>query len=407
MTSAELTASDPPLPRPFGPYTLFDRVGRGGMAEIFLARERGELGAARLVVVKQMLPELASSPDFAAMLIAEAKLAARLRHGNVAQVFDLGRHDGLLFIAMEYVEGLDLGDLLRRCTRQHLALPAEFGLHIVTEMLRGLEHAHRCPGDDGEPIGLVHRDVSLSNVLVSFEGEVKLCDFGIAHANESGAAPTGAIQGKAGYMAPEQARGEPLDARADVFAAGIVLWELLAGRRYYRASEGQSLLEIARQASFKPLPASDLPHHDQLALIVARALDSDRTARYPSAQAMRRDLEGYATRAGLVSSSLRLGAWVREHFADATVERRHRRERVLQALDLGPALVMTPIAAAVAEKQPESLAHREPPASLDVAPVATSVAAPATVAGGGQRWVRVAAMTALLVLVALMAYRLR
>ncbi|RYE87556.1 MAG: serine/threonine protein kinase, partial [Myxococcales bacterium] len=311
------------------------------MAEIFLARERSELGAARLVVVKQMLPELASSPAFSELLIAEAKLAARLRHGNVAQVYDLGRHDGLLFIAMEYVEGLDLGELLRRCSRERVPLPAAFALHIGVEMLRGLEHAHRCPGPDGQPMGLVHRDVSPSNVLVSFEGEVKLCDFGIAHANESGAAPSGAIQGKAGYMAPEQARGDSLDARADVFAAAIVLWELLAGRRYYRASEGQSLLAVARQASFQPLPLSDLPHHEQIALVLGRALGSDRSTRTPSVEAMRRDVEAYLDRSGLVTSSLRLGAWLREHFADATVERRHRRERVLQALDLGPPLVLT------------------------------------------------------------------
>jgi serine/threonine protein kinase len=353
-------ASSPGLPRVFGKYTLFDAVGKGGMAEIFLAREQMELGATRLAVIKQILPELAGKPAFVELLIREAKLAARLTHANVVQVTDLGRHEGQLFLAMEYVEGFDLNDLLRRCSRSKTPLPVEFALLIVAETLRALDYAHRRTDDEGNPLGLVHRDVSPSNVLVSFEGEVKLCDFGIAHANEAaGDAVSEQIQGKAGYMSPEQARGEPLDARADVFSAGVILWELLAGRRYYRAAEGQSLLALARSAPEQPLPERGLPCEPELRALITRALHPSREERYPSAQAMLRDLEDLTARAGLVASPLRLGAWLREHFAAETLERRRARERALRALDLGPPVLITPLSPPVAseESPPASLAH--------------------------------------------------
>src|SRR5579872_4867220 len=276
------------LPRTFGRYALFDFIGKGGMAEIYLARQKTELGATRRCVVKQILPEFARDPAFSDMLVHEAKLAARLSHANVVQVFDLGREDERLFIAMEYVEGFDLNDLLRRCSRAKVPMPFELAVHVMREALKGLDYAHRRTDDEGRPLGIVHRDVSPSNLLVSFEGEVKVCDFGIAHANEAlgqTAAPqlTEALKGKAGYMSPEHARAEPIDARADVFAAGIVLWELAAGRRLYRSSdEGPSLLEQARRAEVPPLPDGALPAADQLRSILNRALSTDRDARYPS-----------------------------------------------------------------------------------------------------------------------------
>src|SRR5580692_10605877 len=253
--SAAPTTAPTPLPRSFGRYALFDFIGKGGMAEIYLARQKTELGATRLCVVKQILPGLAGDPKFSDMLVHEAKLAARLSHANVVQVFDLGRADGRLFIAMEYVEGFDLNDLLGRCSRARVPLPFELAVHVLREALRGLDYAHRRTDDDGKPLGIVHRDVSPSNLLVSFEGEVKVCDFGIAHANDTllGGGTSAhelaeALKGKAGYMSPEHAAGQPIDARSDVFAAGIVLWELAAGRRLYKGGEGRdTLLEQARR----------------------------------------------------------------------------------------------------------------------------------------------------------------
>jgi eukaryotic-like serine/threonine-protein kinase len=365
--NAEAVAHIPspsPLPRKFARYTLFDFVGRGGMAEIYLGRSTTELGAARLSVVKLILSEYAALPKFAEMLIFEAKLAAQLSHANVVQVFDLGRENDQLFIAMEYVEGFDLNALLRRCSKQKIPLPVEFGLFIVACALRGLDYAHRRTDDTGRALGIVHRDVSPSNLLISFEGEVKLCDFGIAHANDAMTnlvtPPSGeavpyrqqeenlseALQGKAGYMSPEHARGEVIDARADVFAAGIVLWELLAGRRLYKigdGSNGTSLLEVARNAEIPAFPARDLPNEDRLREIVGKALARDKADRYASASAMLRDLEGYAIDARAMASPLKLGEWMAEHFGVEVIERRRARERGAAAIAKGPLVVLTPI----------------------------------------------------------------
>ncbi|MGD0680021.1 MAG: serine/threonine-protein kinase [Polyangiaceae bacterium] len=334
------------LPRTFGRYALFDFIGKGGMAEIYLARQKTELGAARRCVVKQILPELASDPAFSDMLVHEAKLAARLSHANVVQVFDLGREDERLFIAMEYVEGFDLNDLLRRCSRARMPLPFEMAVHVVREALKGLDYAHRRTDDEGRPLGIVHRDVSPSNLLVSFEGEVKVCDFGIAHANDALALRAGnelneALKGKAGYMSPEHARGEPMDGRADIFAAGIVLWELAAGRRLYKAGDDQlSLLDQARRADVPPVPDRELPAAEKLNQILSRALAKDRDARYTSAAAMQRDLDEYAVLAKLKTSPLKLGAWLSTTFGEEIVTRRRARERAAAALELGAPLVL-------------------------------------------------------------------
>ena len=216
------------------------------MAQIYLARAETELGATRLAVVKQILPAFADDPRFADMLIHEAKLAARLSHRRIVQVFDLGKENEHLYIAMEYVEGFDLNSLLRRCTEQKVSLPATACAGHRRRRARGARlRASPRSTRTSKPLGIVHRDVSPSNVLISYEGEVKLCDFGIAHANdlvkEESAAE--ALKGKAGYMSPEHARGESLDARADVFAAGIILWELLAGRRLYKPKSDIPLVD--------------------------------------------------------------------------------------------------------------------------------------------------------------------
>jgi eukaryotic-like serine/threonine-protein kinase len=340
------------LPRSFGRYLLFDFVGKGGMAEIYLARQKTDLGATRLCVVKQILPALAGDPQFSDMLVHEAKLAARLNHANVVQVFDLGRADERLFITMEYVEGFDLNDLLKRCSRAKVPMPFELAVHVLREALRGLDYAHRRSDDAGQPFGIVHRDVSPSNLLLSFEGEVKVCDFGIAHANDrlftSGQHEMEeALRGKAGYMSPEHARGEGLDGRADVFAAGIILWELAAGRRLYKTDDGRgTLLEQARAAFIPELPKLGLPEEAKLQAIVSKALTKDRDARYQSAGAMLRDLEGYAASARLMTSPLQLGDWLERTFGEEILERRRARERAAAALERGAPVVVQPIAEA-------------------------------------------------------------
>ena len=360
--SAAVLTGRQSLPRKFGRYALFDFIGKGGMAEIYLARAKTELAGARLCVVKQILPELASHSQFAELLIHEAKLAARLSHANIVQVFDLGRADERLYIAMDYVEGFDLNDLLRRCSRAKLPLPFEFALRIVSETLRGLDYAHRRVDDAGKPLGIVHRDVSPSNILLSFEGEVKLCDFGIAHANEVAFGPEGApedsqerlpdgatavdeaIKGKAGYMSPEHARGESIDARADVFAAGIVLWELIAGRRMYRADTGKlPLIDQARAAEIPKLPMRGLPLEVQLHAIAHKALAVKREDRYASAHLMLRDVESYMAGSRLVGSPIRFGEWLVEKFAADIVQQRRARERAVEALERGAPVSLVPL----------------------------------------------------------------
>jgi serine/threonine-protein kinase len=339
------TSTSGVLPRRLGRYHLFAHIGRGGMADIHLAQADTGFGdAKRLVVIKEMLESVVESGRFVDMLVSEAKLAARLSHANIVAVEDLGRVDGSLFIAMEYVEGLDLRELLRRCAKDGVALPIDFSLRIVIEALRGLSFAHRARDDEGRPLGIVHRDVSPSNVLLSFDGAVKLCDFGIARAMElADATCEEAIAGKAGYMSPEQARGDAIDARADVFAAGIILWELLAGRRLYRSADSRRLLDLARAASVPPLPVHDLPRESDLHAIVARALSPDRDARYPSAAAMLADLEEYVAMAGMMASEIRFGSWLLENFGEELVRDRRARERAMRALSRGPVAVIQPL----------------------------------------------------------------
>jgi serine/threonine protein kinase len=223
----------------FGRYRLLERLGQGGMAEVFKAKSFGVEGFEKVLVIKRILPELARSQEFVDMFVHEAKLAVRLSHANIVQVFDLGvapRADVLgskqpdtYYMAMEFVNGFDLATVLSQCRRQQLALPIDMCVFVAAEIAKGLDHAHRRKDDRMLPLGIVHRDVSPQNVLLSLEGEVKVTDFGIAKArgaletkiNED--TRTGRLQGKFGYMSPEQARGEPVDARSDLFSLGIVL----------------------------------------------------------------------------------------------------------------------------------------------------------------------------------------
>ena len=332
------------LPREVSRYVLFEHIGRGGMADIYLARMRNALGGSRLCVIKEILPRLSHDARFAEMLTREAKLAAQLSHANVVQVFDLGRDTAAadrLFIAMEYVEGFDLNQLLRQLSKHRIALPADFALFIVRECLKGLDYAHRARDDHGNELGLVHRDVSPSNVLISFEGEVKLCDFGIARALEgsAGAVDGGAVAkarvaGKSAYMSPEHARGDELDARADVFAAGILLWELCAGRRLYKGTEAE-MLAMARLGEVPHLPDRGLP--DQLALqrVLDRALAADREDRFESAAAMLDALEDYAMANRLMASPLRFASFLTDRFADEIIAVRRANEKATHALDEG------------------------------------------------------------------------
>ncbi|NOY94708.1 MAG: protein kinase, partial [Deltaproteobacteria bacterium] len=268
--------------RRFGSYELIDRIGRGGMAEVWRARSRGAAGFEKEVVLKRVLPSLMAGSDFAELLIREAKIAARLHHPNVVQIFDLGEQDGAYFIAMEYVAGCDLATAVRRHPspwieqgEQGLSLPLR--LFIVTEAARALDYAHRRQDDEGRPLHIVHRDISPQNILLGFEGEVKVADFGIARADAIGLGAEedpGILRGKYAYMSPEQARSESLDGRSDLFALGIVLWELVTGRRLFKTASTEETLERVRRAEIPEVSTEawppGLPELITLALAPAR-----------------------------------------------------------------------------------------------------------------------------------------
>ncbi len=313
------------------------------MADIYLARSRDEEAGPRLVVIKELLPELALEPRFLRMLRDEATIASRLVHPNVAHVLGIEEEDGQLFLAMDYVEGIDLRELLGQCTKRKLDLPVRYRLHILCEVLKALAFAHGFVSEDETVAGVIHRDVSPSNVLLAFDGQVKLCDFGIASALNVAAVPAETIEGKASYMSPEQARGDVLDVRSDVFSAGILAWELLQGRRMYRAREGESLIELSRRAETPKLAPRGLPEEEVLFAIVSRALAVEPEDRFPSAASLRLVLARYLENTEQAVTSGELGGWLSEHFAEQKLARRRARERVLAALDRGPAVVLTAI----------------------------------------------------------------
>lgn len=358
---------------------LFERIGYGGMANIYLARRRTDPGAGKLYVIKEILPDLATNARAVEMLVEEARISMRFEHPNVVRVQDLGRDGEDYHIAMEYVEGLDMRELLRRAALQRIPVPIAHSLYVIGNVLRGLDHAHRRRDENGELMRIIHRDVSPANVLLSFDGDVKVCDFGIARAGTTMRVDD-AYQGKAGYMSPEQANGEPLDARSDVYAVGIMLWELCAGRRLYKAKQGESLLEVAQQAIIPQLPQRDCPAEDELHEIVYKALAKNRDDRYSSARAMLRDLERYAFHAKLLTTPNEFGSFLHDHFAAEFMPARRRNKRVVEAIEAGPIAILTPLALPIRQKRPErssitNSAEMTPP---DSNPIPPSSKAPAS-----------------------------
>ncbi|QAT88920.1 serine/threonine protein kinase [Corallococcus coralloides] len=276
-----------PSPQQFGKYVLVSKLAAGGMAVTYRARMTGAMGVTKPCVIKQILPHFVDDHDFVEMFIGEARLVAGLTHGNIAQVFDFGEVDGQYFIAMELVHGQPLSKVLRRASRAGIGfLPQPLALHIASKLCEGLDYAHRHVGEDGQMLGLVHRDVSPDNVLISYEGEVKVIDFGIAKATSVVEARTspGTLKGKYPYFSPEQAQGrQDLDARTDVYAAGVVLYEMLCGRRPF---EGEFVTVLPRIITGDCLPPSAVNPGigEDLETIVAHAMAVDREARYQTAK---------------------------------------------------------------------------------------------------------------------------
>ena len=296
----------------FGRYELLRRIGAGGMAEVYKAKTFGPEGFVKDVVIKRILPAFNEDPDFVEMFINEARLAARLQHTNIVQIFDFNQVDGVYYIAMEWVEGTDLRRIINRSRRRSRPVPARAAVHVGVETLKGLHYASTRT-EAGKPLNLVHRDISPHNLLVSFAGEVKITDFGIAKvAALASSTRSGMLKGKLGYMSPEQAAGEVLDARSDIFSLGIVIWEMLAGRRLYQGdSEGELFAQVKRAEVPPPRSLRD-EIDDGLERVLMRMLATDRDERYASAAEALEELSRFD--AG--GDSLAVSAYLRDLLPD-------------------------------------------------------------------------------------------
>lgn len=301
----------------------------GGMAEIYLARQKGIEGFEKLLVIKRILPHLSMEKRFVDMFLDEARLAARLNHPNIVQIYDLGRHGDDYFIAMEYLEGESLGKLVSEADKAKYTLPPELSAGIVLEICKALEYAHNRRDVNGKPLKIVHRDVSPHNIIVLFTGGVKLVDFGIAKAtSQIHHTRPGTIKGKLSYLSPEQCLSGPIDARTDIFSLGIIFWELLASRRLYKlAADGA----IIRAILDRPVPEirktkPEVP--EELEAVAMSALNKDPADRFQSAKEMGDAIQTYLRKVGAAAGTQEIGA-----FANVVLAKRaEEKEKLLHRI---------------------------------------------------------------------------
>ena len=308
----------PDGPRPFGKYELIELIGTGGMAEIYKARSLGPDGFAKLLVVKKILPEYAQNKAFINMLIAEAKVTSLLEHPNIVQIFELGEIAGQYYIAMELVDGADLLDVLARCTRDKLRVPTEIALYVVSEVCKGLAHAHAASDAGGRPLNIIHRDVSPSNILLGLNGAVKIMDFGVATADLIAAQdgsfdPTKAtFKGKLGYLSPEQVLGNTIDRRSDVFALGIILFEALTLKRLFVGKTDIQTIVNIREANVERKFKRHSYIPKGIRAILQRALARDPTRRYQTATDLQEAILDYLFESRLRVTGRSLAAFLRQ-----------------------------------------------------------------------------------------------
>jgi serine/threonine protein kinase len=318
-----------------GKYRLVAQLGRGGMASAHLAVMRGPAGFNKLVVLKQIHPQYAEDPEVLGMFLDEARLSARLSHPNVVQTNEVGQDGDRHFMAMEYLEGQPLNRIL---TRLHAAggLPLPMYLQVIVDLLGGLHHAHELADYDGSPLGVVHRDVNPQNVIVTYEGVVKVMDFGVAKARGAVVQTQfGVVKGKISYMAPEQVRGERVDRRADVFAVGVMLWEAVTGKRPWQGMAEADVMKHLAHGEFPALLAAAADVPERLEQIILKALAPDREDRYATAADLQAELEAYLDTTGPRVHLRELSKLVCTHFAKDRAAIRSRIEVQLRAED-GP-----------------------------------------------------------------------
>jgi serine/threonine-protein kinase len=301
---------------PFGRYQLLRKIAAGGMGQVLLARKGAE-GFEKLVVIKRILPHLVEDEEFFTMFIDEAKITMRLDHPNIARINEFGVENGVHFIEMEYVQGEDIRRLDKRARLANTPLPLGVVLRVIADAAAGLDFAHKAKDSKGVPLNLVHRDVSPQNILVGFDGSVKLIDFGVAKAaGRAQHTATGILKGKFPYMSPEQADGLDMDGRSDVFALGIVLWEVLTGRRLFKGENDLATQRLVKACQVPPPSEVEPSLPPALDAVVLKALQKDTQARYADAAAFRMALEDFALKNSIPASSAHLVEFMRALYAE-------------------------------------------------------------------------------------------
>ncbi|HMG22926.1 MAG TPA: serine/threonine-protein kinase, partial [Kofleriaceae bacterium] len=292
-----------PMPKAVGRYQIVDRLAVGGMAELFKATLTGDHGFEKLVAIKKILPHLATDRSFVEMFIDEARITAQLDHRHIVQVFELGTDADTPYIAMQYVDGLDVLALLRECARSQIRLPPDLAALIARDVLDALDYAHHALDSSGRPLGIIHRDISPGNVLLSWRGDVKLTDFGIARAAERRhKTEAGTLKGKYGYMSPEQVSGGEVDARSDLFSVGILLAEMVMARRLFTSTNDLDILLMVRDARLDRLHKYATEFPVELRVLTTKALQRRPEDRWSSAAQFRDALDEWLRRTTRASS---------------------------------------------------------------------------------------------------------
>src|SRR5262245_667565 len=324
-----MAPSEAKKPIRFGKYTLIDRIAVGGMAEIFLARQAGLEGFEKTIVIKRIRPHLSKQASFVKMFLNEAKLAAQLNHPNIVQIYDLGKIGESYFIAMEYIFGRDMRRIIPKADSLGIPFPMVYALKIASSVCEGLYYAHQKVDLYGNPLNIVHRDVTPENIFVSFDGTVKVLDFGIAKAaNQIEQTRAGEIKGKLSYMSPEQCMGKALDNRSDLFSLGAVLYEWLTGFKLFTGdSEVAILKSITEGKIYAPsYYKADIP--EGVEAILMKALEKDREKRYQTAWEMQYDLDQFLSQYEFTPSNIHLSNFLKQLFSDELEAERNRLDNV-------------------------------------------------------------------------------
>ncbi|HVJ15918.1 MAG TPA: serine/threonine-protein kinase [Polyangiaceae bacterium] len=320
-----------------GDCELVLRIGRGGMATVWVAREHNkEAKDDRLVAVKAMLPDLADEPEFVTMFIDEVRLVRAIRHPNVVKIYDVGEHEGIMWMSMEWVEGESLHTIIAEAGKRR-AIPPEMAVRMIADAAAGLHAAHELRDHDGTPKGVVHRDVSPHNILIGTNGIVKIVDFGVAKAvgRVSEATRAGQLKGKFGYMSPEQALGKPVDRRSDIFSLGIVLFELTTSRRLFRGESDVDTLRLIISGQIPKPSAIDAKYPPELERIVMKALEREPEKRYQSAAELEQDLRAYLKLKQIVVPESGIAGLIKRVIGERIEQRRKAVRAALRALAAG------------------------------------------------------------------------